>query len=129
MAKGATVVTDGWAGYEALMRLGRGQERAQVLADFCKVHPTPEMLFYLAHAWFQLRRFDECERALLEAERLDPMFGAAFALHGDVYFAQERYAEAVRKYEAALAVDAVRLGESITLRIAAAKNRTESTSP
>jgi hypothetical protein len=69
---------------EALLQLNRAEERVEVLAEFCDRHPTPEMLYYLAHALLQVKRYDECEERLRAAELLDPRFGAIPALRGDM---------------------------------------------
>ncbi|MBU0637656.1 MAG: sulfatase-like hydrolase/transferase [Planctomycetes bacterium] len=106
---------------EALQRLGRNDERADVLARFCAQSPSAEVLFYLAHAQFELKRFEECERTLAAAAELDPRFGSVPALRGDVYFAQQRYGDAAAEYEQALATDGQRLGVEVRAKLAEAR--------
>jgi tetratricopeptide (TPR) repeat protein len=134
LAKEMAAQSEGWRMpvlmmAESLMRLGRNAERAEVLAEFCDRHPSAEMLFYLAHALFQLRRYEQCEQTLKQAELLDPAFGAVLVLGGDLYLAQRRYAEAVAQYEKAIALDGQRVGSAVRTSLAEARGRLDEASP
>ncbi|MEZ6086003.1 MAG: sulfatase-like hydrolase/transferase [Phycisphaerae bacterium] len=98
---------------EALMRMDRQSERVDVLEAYCKRNPTPEMLYYLAHALLAAHRYDDCAERLDLAERLDPGFGAIPALRGDLLMAQYKYDEAIAEYEKAIRIDPDRLPETV----------------
>ncbi|MCP4589498.1 MAG: sulfatase-like hydrolase/transferase [bacterium] len=126
LAREVAAQTEGWRMptlmvAEALMQLGRDEERVDVLARYCEQTPTAEMLYYLAHALLEVRRYRECEDKLRAAELLDPQFGSVAALRGDLYFAQQRYAEAAGEYERALELDAQRLDDSVRDKLARAR--------
>jgi choline-sulfatase len=111
-------------------KMGHPEEAIAVLEAYAARHPSTNVYHHLALRLKALGRWDEFERALDAAERLDTDGrGSVPMLRGDGYFQRGRYAEALQQYERARAMDAQRLGATIEQKIALTRERLGSQAP
>ncbi len=92
------------------MELKRPDEAVAALEKCFTIHPIAGIALQLARTHLELKRFDAMDRALAEAQRLEPDNGFVYVLRGDRASLEGRNSAAIAAYEEALRVDEHRVG-------------------
>jgi choline-sulfatase len=98
-------------------QLDRRDEAIRLLSDYCREHPSIEAYVQLAGQLLAAHRYEELERTLEDAARIEPGCGAVAMIRGHRYYQEGRYAEAIEQYRQALKIDPERVGPLVRDRL------------
>jgi protein O-mannosyl-transferase len=89
----------------ALECAGQPDQALSRLREAAALEPTAHVYTQICKVYGDHAQWSEAMDALAAAQKLDPNFDAIYDYRGNIYFATNRFADAVKEYQHALALD------------------------